>query len=507
LALAFLVVVGVAILFFASSSREPEYAGRTASEWALDFEARPFTLDSIGLPLNYGEIMHRHDKAAEAFEQMGEDALPWLTHSLQWKDSRIENAFRALNDKQSIMTFSFAKPPPKKQYLLYGLHSIGPEAKAAIPVVESQLDFQKFEHVVAETLARLGPDAIPALRRGLTNENHRVRHECAEVLGEFGTQAADAVPQLIRMLDESPGAESVITTLGKIGAAARPAIPLICKQLDAESSWTKRSAIVALGELGPSASECLPRLLALLNNIDLEPANTWDDLRFDLAHTINQIGGAEVANKTLPLMLRFLKTGNANGQASAARVLGKMGADAAEAFPALTSQLNHPKHYVIAAAAKAPHAINAERTRAEILPDMLNALRDSDESTRVEMVRRLCPMASAFDSLIDDLESCFSDESPAIRATAARNARYFESQPKRMLRLLVGCLDDEQDEVLYEAVECLMGLSKAARNAAPTLIRMMDSHAPESDRWRSLMITLETIDPVAAERIEKELGL
>lgn len=502
-------LLGVVITFLliATSSREPEHAGRTASEWALDFEARPFTLDSIGLPLNYGDIMHRHDKAAEAFKHMGSDAVPWLIRSLQWKDSRVKKAFRALNDKQSIMTFSFANPPPKKQYLLYGLHSIGPEAKSAIPVVEAHLGLEKFEHVAAETLGRLGPDSIPALRRGLTNENRRVPYQCAESLGEFGPQAAEAVPQLIRMLEESDGGDSLIATLGKIGPAALPAVPLICKRLKAESSWTKRSAIVALGEFGPSAKERLPTLLELFDEIDLEPENTWDDLRFDLANTINQIGGDVVADKTMPLMLRLLKSGKANEQNSAAWVLTKMGPNAAEAFPALTRLLKHPKSRVIASAGMALHSIDAERTRVEILPDMLAALREGDDSTRLEMVRRLCPIASAFDSLIDDLEFCFFDESPAIRAMAARNARYFESQPTRMLRLLVGCLEDEEDEVLYGALGCFLGLGEDARDVAPTMIRMLDSLVPESERWTAIMRMLEEIDRDAAKQIYKELGL
>jgi HEAT repeat protein len=61
----------------------------------------------------------------------------------------------------------------------------------------------------ARVLARIGPDAleaVPALVRHLNDVDISVRREAARALGQIGPQAAEAVPPLIEALksDEAP---------------------------------------------------------------------------------------------------------------------------------------------------------------------------------------------------------------------------------------------------------------------------------------------------------------
>ena len=57
-------------------------------------------------------------------------------------------------------------------------------------------DKRAFEAVVSETFVRLGVDAVPALVYQLANPRADVRQWAADVLGELGPTARDAIPPL-----------------------------------------------------------------------------------------------------------------------------------------------------------------------------------------------------------------------------------------------------------------------------------------------------------------------
>lgn len=85
----------------------------------------------------------------------------------------------------------------------------------------------------ARRIAALGPAAVPGLILALNRRDSRVRDLAAEALGKLGPAAREAVPHLIALLDDPASWESVAAALGEIGPDAHPAVPMLVEMLKA----------------------------------------------------------------------------------------------------------------------------------------------------------------------------------------------------------------------------------------------------------------------------------
>lgn len=171
-----------------------------------------------------------------------------------------------------------------------------PAVRAALPEVLRLLSDPAPE-VRAEALDLLvehpAPEAVPQLISRLTDADDTVRSLAAEALEQLGRGAAPAIPALVR-LSEDPSRlvrGSAIEALGAIGtpeamsalnrllggpdaglrahaAEVLPcfgsaAVPPLTRALDDGDAQVRRSAALALGEIGPAAGLAVPRLSEL----------------------------------------------------------------------------------------------------------------------------------------------------------------------------------------------------------------------------------------------------
>jgi len=99
------------------------------------------------------------------------------------------------------------------------------------------------------SLADIGPEAVPVLVKAL--ENPRARYWASVALAEIGEAAAPAVPALRAGVAAGEPEERMqsIITLAAIGDASRPAVGEIAKALDAEENSLRFAAAFALGRL------------------------------------------------------------------------------------------------------------------------------------------------------------------------------------------------------------------------------------------------------------------
>jgi HEAT repeat protein len=121
-------------------------------------------------------------------------------------------------------------------------------------------------------IRQLGESALPALARGLSDADVRLRKNVALALGALaGTWWDASVPRMnIRPLlgeltaalqdeDASVRAWSA-QAIGEIGPDAAPAVPALIVLLANSDEGSRNSACIALRGIGPAAREALPAL-------------------------------------------------------------------------------------------------------------------------------------------------------------------------------------------------------------------------------------------------------
>jgi HEAT repeat protein len=199
--------------------------------------------------LKDGDVVAQN-KAAQELAKLGKPAVPGLVEALQSnKDGVPARAARALRQ-------------------------IGPSAKDAVPALVERINKNKGRSVDdAESIEALmqiasrTPEALPGLRAILCEPpRNPSRTHAAIALGKMGPMAKEAVPELVKLLEEAPGKSGPIrfhaaAALGQIGSDAKEAVPALVKLLGDKSAGTgRRMVIVALGQMGPAAKDAVTAL-------------------------------------------------------------------------------------------------------------------------------------------------------------------------------------------------------------------------------------------------------
>lgn len=129
---------------------------------------------------------------------------------------------------------------------LNALMRAGPEARSAVPVLLKYLEGESslVQVLVVLTLAKIGPDATPSLRKALDARSPRVRELAARALGSIGD--ASATPNLVAVLSDGEATvrRSALEALRQLDA--RAAVPAIRKSLGDPDPETRVEAAWAL---------------------------------------------------------------------------------------------------------------------------------------------------------------------------------------------------------------------------------------------------------------------
>ena len=204
-----------------------------------------------------------------------------------------------------------------------------------------------------DTLASLGPKVLPAVMRGLKNEDLRLY--AVRIIERFGPEAEEAVPALIELLGEKVSSDEdrllrshVQFALGVIGPEAKGAVPLLIESLSSDDDDVRNSACYALAKFGPAAQAAVPALRKDLKSEDefVRLASVWALLKI-------QPGDRRTAASAVPLLTKALKHENRIVRAEAAQTLGTLGDLAKSAISSLTKSLEDNDPDVRAAAAEA----------------------------------------------------------------------------------------------------------------------------------------------------------
>ena len=150
-------------------------------------------------------------------------------------------------------------------------------------------------------LGELGPEAVSALARGLSDAELGVRRNAALTLAVLGSRwyesgerqsrldIESALPALTAALRDEDGLvrSRSAQAIGEIGPAAAPAVPALIELLKNKEEGSRIGACIALRGIGPPANAALPVLKRAL----ADPSN--DVRRF----ATNSIAAIEAGSK------------------------------------------------------------------------------------------------------------------------------------------------------------------------------------------------------------------
>ncbi len=284
--------------------------------------------------------------AARAIEEIGPeaaDAVPALIGLLGDEDEQAcSSASRALGLIGSpaipALTEALRDPNPAIRGGAAGVFGwrdwIDDKAKLPVPtLLEAMQDEDAQVRVqIAYSLAGCvqadGDQVLVALIDALDDLNTEVRRAAVVSLGQLGERAAPAVPKLRRLLDDSSPDDwwDLLPIIAEIGPGAADLVPDLVGLLD-ETHFRRYSAARALGEIGPAAEEAVPALVAYLEDRDMT-------FRAEVAKTLWQINRHPRAIPTLIDVLQHDESPD-----YVAEFLGRIGPQAAAAVPTLVERL------------------------------------------------------------------------------------------------------------------------------------------------------------------------
>ena len=234
---------------------------------------------------------------------------------------------------------------------------------------------------------------VERLIRELQETDSDVRSIAAVTLGEIGPEAEDAVPILIKLLqdqdEEGFVRANAATALGKIGEGASKAVPALINALRDQDKYVRKDAAEALEKIGTprtiktvkdryrvviplgwtGSEDEVPALIQALQNEN-------KDVRVNAVVTLGQIESEDV----VPVLIEALQDQDEWVRVNAAWTLGQRGKSASKAVPILIKALQDQDEWVRYHAAMALGEIGESASKA--VPALINALQDQDKYVR-----------------------------------------------------------------------------------------------------------------------------
>ncbi len=264
------------------------------------------------------------------------------------------------------------------------LGELGPAAEPAIPALVETIREGRALHPAVRALGQIGPAAAVAVPDLLDCyvtvvmvQNHGVfRNNVLESLVAIGPAA---VPRLIEALDRPlhQGSDVAIEALGKIGPAARDALPVLIQFLVADDYVSRRLAAETIVLIAPESLEDHKRFVAIRDQVDLSP-----DATLAAVPALTRIDPKADEYLVRGLIAELQSHHHVSYQLTAVRILGGLGPVAKDAVPFIVAFLRHPDATInpqdaAALRQRAAMALGKIGTgNAETLPALIEALKD-----------------------------------------------------------------------------------------------------------------------------------
>jgi HEAT repeat protein len=348
--------------------------------------------------------------------------------------------------------------------------------------------------------------------------------------------AADAPPtfeKLVSQLEtgDTPARRDASYHLLKLGPKAKDALPVLIKSLEDQDKQVWSNSVAAIAAIGPDAKEAIPVLIGGLQSKQGRGRRGYDQNQalFRSAYALTRIGPAAI-----PPLIESLNAEDSGMRAGAAKALGGMGPVAKEAIPSLVSNLKHGDNDVqrevvealalIGADAKPAvvQALSAKEARermasAMTLAGMGRAARDtaramfeqlgkeSDLAVRVSLLAALPKVGADPETLVPRLIEALKDPNESIRHAAVNGLLSSPSARKQIVESLIVLLRDNNKEMSQRAAYVLGRFGVAAAPAVPVLLELISTQWPPEPVFVDALVQIgePAVPPIlaAAEKV------
>jgi RNA polymerase sigma factor (sigma-70 family) len=197
--------------------------------------------------------------AAQAVRKLGTNALPYLITALDKKQTGVDGLFG----------WNGLAPAAFHRRAVLAFDALGAQAEPAIPELTRLMHGTNCPQEAAIALAAVGPKGWEVLTRSINDPVELTR---ASAIWAIGSRRA-AAPGTIKALEDfferhqSTGEDPISGwAMVQLGQDREKVISLLTRGLDFQRVDSIWGSAVALGEIGPAASNALPKLIELLQN-------------------------------------------------------------------------------------------------------------------------------------------------------------------------------------------------------------------------------------------------
>ncbi len=289
--------------------------------------------------------------AADALAQIGTNAVPLLVRKLQAKDSPIKKALIALADRQTLININFRTAGDERILAIKGFGILSEKAECAVPILVGLYARSRdpvFRERVSEVLGKIGPaarTAVPTLIQGLADTNSAVREAAASALWQIRSEPTLVVPALMKALSD-PSQTVRTEAMGGLAVLGTNARPAIPLFLQLASDPDENIRSEAMDALRLTRGE--PQLVVPVLTNALNDSNSF--VRGRAAFALSVFGTN--ARPAIPKLLRMAVETNNTVRDLAVVALAEVGSEPEIVVPALVKALSDPGEWIRANAAE-----------------------------------------------------------------------------------------------------------------------------------------------------------
>lgn len=332
-----------------------------------------------------------------------------------------------------------------------------------IQVAKNNNEDKFIRSAAVKSLGNLGPVAaiqgVPALIEVLKDKDYFIRDDVIRVLGEFGPMAEAAIPRLLETMKmEDQHSNSVVETLGKIGAAAVPQlIALVC---DSDEYWNSLDSKVCKTLSGIGEPIIIPlqeKMRDENKNVRRKAASILGSTPAALTYLINGLKAKDV----------FIRRGSARG-------LGHVSPPPRESIPPLIQALKDEDAVVRMNAAGALSRVNHVFRKGEYLTQNdLKLLQAARETGNTDPAAKMA---------VPPLIEALGDKDPGVRKQVIFALGEIGAAAKDAVPGLIRALFTPDKSVQIAAIEALGRMGPTANDSVPALIKLLEKNPAKYSR-------------------------